>query len=300
MAVTLEILQPIPIKSMPDGRERLIQDLIAKDPSVLTLGRLELQARERIQSSGGRLDFILRDDNNDIWYEVEIQLGKTDESHIIRTIEYWETEKRRHPEINHVAVIVAEEITGRFFNVIHLLNQNIPVIALQMSATRLGNGYGLLFTKVLGHERPSDRSEESQAEVPATYWEQKSAPFAMKAAVELVKYARANFRQTIEARYNRNYIGTWIQGRVSNFVTFNPQRHALRISFHCSRTSKFDKQLEDLGIEWEYKVGTHPRYVLRLLESEIHEYHKLIKDLMKQSFEECEGEDSGAEDEDDG
>ena len=45
-------------------------------------------------------------------YEVEIQLGTTDESHIIRTIEYWDIERRRYPQYDHVAVIVAEEITA--------------------------------------------------------------------------------------------------------------------------------------------------------------------------------------------
>ncbi len=37
----------------------------------------------------GRLDLLLQDANQRR-YEVEIQLGATDESHIIRTIEYWD------------------------------------------------------------------------------------------------------------------------------------------------------------------------------------------------------------------
>jgi hypothetical protein len=57
------------------------------------------------------------------------RLGMTDESHIIRTVEYWDTERRRWPQYEHVAVIVAEEITGRFFNVISLFNGFIPIIA---------------------------------------------------------------------------------------------------------------------------------------------------------------------------
>ena len=54
-------------------------------------------------------------------YEVELQCA-TDETHIIRTIEYWDIERRRFPEYDHVAVIVVEEITARFFNVIGLFN----------------------------------------------------------------------------------------------------------------------------------------------------------------------------------
>jgi hypothetical protein len=84
-------------------------------------------------------------------YELELQLGATDESHIIRTIEYWNTERRRRwPQYDHVAVIVAEEITARFFNVISLFNAFIPIIAIQMSAIELGDAVTLVFSTVLG------------------------------------------------------------------------------------------------------------------------------------------------------
>ena len=43
-------------------------------------------------------------------YEVEIQLGATDESHLIRTIEYWDIERRCYPQYEHVAVIAAEDV----------------------------------------------------------------------------------------------------------------------------------------------------------------------------------------------
>jgi hypothetical protein len=49
-------------------------------------------------------------------FEVELQLGPTDESHIIRTIEYWNIERRRYPQYDHVGVIVAEQITARTYS----------------------------------------------------------------------------------------------------------------------------------------------------------------------------------------
>jgi hypothetical protein len=79
-----------------------------------------------------------------------LQLGATDESHIIGTIEYWDTERRRWPQYDHVAVMVAEEITARFFNVICLFNGFIPIIAIQMSAIELGDAVTLVFSTVLG------------------------------------------------------------------------------------------------------------------------------------------------------
>ncbi len=66
--------------------------------------------REKIQYSGGRLDLLLSDGDS-TRFEVEVMLGPTDPSHIIRCIEYWDIERRRYPAYDHIAVLVAEEIT---------------------------------------------------------------------------------------------------------------------------------------------------------------------------------------------
>jgi len=59
--------------------------------------------------------------------------------HIVRAIEYWDIERKRYPQYDHCAVLVAEEITGRFLNVISLFNGFIPVIALRMQAIAVGD-----------------------------------------------------------------------------------------------------------------------------------------------------------------
>jgi hypothetical protein len=92
----------------------------------LGLGELHVVQREKAQPSGGRIDFIMSDLDNETRYEVELMLGPVNESHIVRTIEYWDVERQRYPTLEHRAVIVAEEITSRFFNVIRLLNRAVP------------------------------------------------------------------------------------------------------------------------------------------------------------------------------
>ncbi len=106
------------LKDHPDLDERWLQDRIGEDPALLGLGDLVLKDRERPQPRAGRLDLLLQDAETNKRYEVEVQLGKTDEAHIIRTIEYWDIERKRYPQYDHTAVIVAEDITGRFLNVI--------------------------------------------------------------------------------------------------------------------------------------------------------------------------------------
>ena len=126
-----------------------LQDQISDNPACLGLGELEVLAKERTQASGGRLDILLKNPEDDTMYEVEVMLGETDESHIIRTIEYWDNEKRRWPQREHYAVLVAESITRRFFNVIQLLSYSIPIIAIQVSIVESPTGRTLFFTKVL-------------------------------------------------------------------------------------------------------------------------------------------------------
>ncbi len=92
-----------------------LQGEIARDPSLLGLGEVELLRKEKAQPSGGRIDFVMAEPGRETRYEIEVMLGETDPSHIIRTIEYWDMERQRYPTLEHRAVIVAEEITARFF-----------------------------------------------------------------------------------------------------------------------------------------------------------------------------------------
>lgn len=129
----------VQLKNHPEFNEKWVQKLIADDPSILGLGDLVLRDVERMQPRAGRLDLLLQDPDTQRRYEVELQLGPTDESHIIRTIEYWDIEKKRYPQYDHCAVLIAEDITSRFLNVISLFNGTMPLIAIQMQALIVGD-----------------------------------------------------------------------------------------------------------------------------------------------------------------
>ena len=91
----LTISRPVSLKNHPTINERWLQEQIIENPSLLGLGDLMVHRVERQQPTGGRVDLILQDE--DTRYEVELQLGPLDESHIIRTIEYWDMERRLYP-----------------------------------------------------------------------------------------------------------------------------------------------------------------------------------------------------------
>ena len=108
----LEFIKPerISLKSHTEFTEKRLQQRIKDDPGLLGLGDdVALLDAERIQHRAGRLDLLLHDEQLNRRYEVELMLGASDPSHIIRSIEYWDIERRRYPAYDHVAVLVAED-----------------------------------------------------------------------------------------------------------------------------------------------------------------------------------------------
>lgn len=202
--------------------EKWLQARIEEDPGLLGLGDVIVIQRERPQSTGGRIDFLLKDPEIQTMYEVEIQLGSTDESHIIRTIEYWDIEKRRFPSKEHKAVIVAEEITNRFFNVISLMNRSIPIIAIQLNAVKVEDKVLLNFTKVLDiYEEPEDEEDLGGETVDRAYWENRSNHKSIALTDELIEITKEMCKDQ-RVTYNKHHIALGTPRK--NFAWFHPRK----------------------------------------------------------------------------
>jgi hypothetical protein len=275
----------ISLKLHPECNEKWVQELIASDPSILGLGELVLRDKERIQPHAGRLDLLLQDIESSHRYEVEIQLGSTDERHIIRTIEYWDIERKRYPQYEHSAVLIAEDITSRFLNIVSLFNGTIPLIALQMQALKVGSHTTLVFTKVMDELSRGIVDEDEDAEAaPAdrAYWEKRAAKSIVQLADELLGMA-LEIDSTLELKYNRYYIGFSKAGQAFNFCTFRPRRSTMMLSFFLPRTGDIDKMLDQAGIETlEYSRGT---YRVSLHKEDIAKHKDLLKELMQLAYQ---------------
>jgi len=190
--------------------EYWLQDQIYENPSCLGIGELESVAKERRQSSGGRLDILLKNPEDDSMYEVELMLGETDESHIIRTIEYWDNEKRRWPQRQHYAVLVAENITRRFFNVIQLLSHSIPIIAIQVNMIESNNQKALHFSKILDTYEEIDDGTGIDEIYDELFWKKK-ATWTIDASKVLLEVVGPIFEEPT-LRYVKNYIAINVSG----------------------------------------------------------------------------------------
>ena len=250
----------IAMRDSPAFSERWLQEYIEADPSVLGLGDLRVIERERRMPGGGRLDLLLIDPDSGVRYEVELQTGATDGDHIIRTLEYWDLERRRYPHAEHVAVIVAEQVTGRFFNVIGLFNRHIPIIAVQMEAYDLGDDDVLLtFATVLDHVAASpDDIEAAAAPVfNREYWDEQTAPEIMDVVDGLFELLR-EIDETVTPKFNKWYIGVRTGRSVTNYVAFHPKQQWVRTELRLPEEAVDDAALEAAGIErLSYRKGWH-------------------------------------------
>ena len=173
------------------------------------------------------MDLLLQDPDTKRRYEVEVQLGATDEAHIIRTVEYWDIRRKRYPQYEHCAVLVPEDITSRFLNVIALFNGTIPLIAVQMQALKVGDYTTVVFTRVMDELSRGVVDEDEDAEAaPAdrSYWEKRRYKATVQLADDLLGIAWELNSSFLELKYNRFYIGLSKDGRPFNFVLFHPQR----------------------------------------------------------------------------
>lgn len=201
------------------GDEYWLQNQIYNNPNCLGLGELDAIDKERRQS-GGRLDILLKNPEDDSMFEVEVMLGETDESHIIRTIEYWDNEKRRWPQRQHYAVLVAESITRRFFNVIQLLSHSIPIIAIQANIIEVNGQKSLNFVKVLDtFEEIDDDSSINNEIFDEKYWQNKA-----KWVIETANVLQAELSEIIgetALNYTKNYLA--ITSHNNNLFLLHPR-----------------------------------------------------------------------------
>ena len=283
--------QRISLKAHTNFNELWVQQRISDDPTILGIGDLILRDRERIQRRAGRLDLLLQDPDTKRRYEVELQLGSTDEGHIIRTIEYWDNERKRYPQYEHCAVLVAEDVTSRFLNVVSLFNGTIPLIALQMQAFEVGEHTTLVFTTIIDELTRGVVDEDEDADAAPTdraYWEQAKGTKDTVAMVDEALDVARTIDPTLELKYNKFYIGLARNRQPFNFVWFRPTRMNMTLHFRIKQTDEIDAIIDSSGLDAEYNDRTE-LYRIRIRKGGVKKHTDSICNLMNLAYKSRNG-----------
>ncbi len=288
MPLTYVEHKPVYLKSHPELNEAWLQERIADNPAILGLGEVEVLDRERSQGRAGRLDLLLSDPDSNTRFEVELMLGATDPSHVVRTIEYWDIERRRYPAYDHVAVLVAENVTARFLNVLGLFAGSIPLVAIQLNGLEVDGKIILNFVNVLDQrELRADDTEDSGGKIPVDrpYWEAKSSPEVLKMVDEVYEMIRESAPNQ-QLNYNRHFVGLTDGVRSRNFVVFRPRKAHLRIGVGVSNPDEWAERLEENALDVTRK---RRRVLINASRKQLNHSRGLIQELVTQAASETLG-----------
>ncbi len=275
------------LTSVAELDEEWVQSLIEDDPSILGIGDLIVKDRQRKQPHAGRLDLLLQDPDTLRRYEVELQLGKTDETHIIRAIEYWDVERKRYPQYEHCAVLVAEDITSRFLNVISLFNGTMPFMAIQMQAYEVGQQITLVFTRVMDEfSRGLVGDDEDELAVPADkeYWVRRAAKETVALADDILAKIK-EMEPSLELNYNKPYIGLRRDGKADNFLSFIPRKKNIIFELRLPQSEEVDQIIDEAEFDQMEYHKRSERYRLRLTKDDISSNSAFLLELARRAYE---------------
>lgn len=234
--------------------EYWLQDYICQNPSCLGLGDIELVSREKKQSSGGRLDILMKGSDEEL-YEIEVMLGETDETHIIRTIEYWDIEKKKRPKRQHTAVLVAEKINTRFYNVINLLSHSVPIIGIQANLYKTSeNQVSMIFTKIIDSFEEPEIEEEGEALHGLELLKGKSPEAAQ--VIERLTPIVVNSCADNRINHRKNGATVFIGGEKKITVTKRGNKQAsVQYKISDENRNSVEELLDSKAISYDFKGG---------------------------------------------
>jgi len=138
--------------------EAWLEKWLTEKPSRLGLGEITIQNKQlfHYRNQGGRLDVLGYRPDLDTYYEIEIMLGECDADHGFRTLDYWARERLLKPNSRHVAVLIAEDLSGRYKTLIETLPQFLPFIGIEIQVLKLPFQEGVATIRMSIVAQPDD------------------------------------------------------------------------------------------------------------------------------------------------
>ena len=157
-------------------------------------------------------------------------------------------------------------------NVINLFNGAIPLIALQMTAYKVGDEISLTFTKVIDKITPGTDEQDEYEITGRPYWENHSTKKMLK-TVDDIFADLAEYVTGYELKYNKFYIGISKDGVAKNFISFKPKKSFLYLIFKANEDKQLSDKLEEAGLDITYE-SRWKQYRIKLIDFDDYKKHR--------------------------
>jgi hypothetical protein len=277
--------------------ERWLQDWLAADPSRLGLGDVTIIDQEQTQGHAGLLDLLALDRGSDTYYSIEVQLGEIDGSHSFRVFDYWARNRIRIAGKTHVAVLMAENASGRFRPALEALAETVPLVVIELRCWQ-GDDEALLIPDIVIANRSLDLSDTPAAaateERTEADWRQEASEEAWAFKETFVRWVTENLGPVRVDYKPKSYVGvrvgrrTWapLWLRQDGATVYLPDPDGSRSDDPSLAFENFEPRLRDEGVtaSWvpNYNARANP-VSLRLRRPDLD--RPVIQELLRASYE---------------
>ena len=226
-----------------------------------------------------------------------MQLGEIDASHSFRVFDYWARNRARIPGKTHVAVLMAENTSGRFRAALEALAETVPLVVIELRCWQ-GRGEALLIPEIVIANESLDLSDTAAAatteERTEPDWRNDATDEAWAFKEAFVGWVTDHLGQVRVDYKPKSYIGvrvgrrTWapLWLRQDGATVYLPDPDGSRSEEASLAFEQFEPRLRQIGVtaSWvpNYNAKANPVSV-RLRRADLDE--PAVQELLRASFE---------------
>jgi hypothetical protein len=172
-------------------------------------------------------------------------------------------------------------------NVIQLFNGAIPLIALKMTAYKVGDEYALTFVKVLDEISFGlvDEDEPVAETTDRLYWESERGTAKTLSLTDHLLSLIKEVEPNASLRYTKHYIGLGVNGAPNNFILFVRRKGQVIMRIRLPKEKEYDELLERAGFTMLAYDSEYSQYGLRIDSQLDGSQRDLMLDLIRKSQE---------------
>jgi hypothetical protein len=183
-------------------------------------------------------------------------------------------------------VLIAEEVTSRFLNVMSLLAGSIPLVAIQLNVLKVEDQLLLDFVKVLDQRalREDDAGETGGGEANRSMWEERVGSDVMKICDRIAEIANEVAEPKLELKYQKRHLGLCPHGSFFNVAALIPKMAFVAVRMGIPDSDAWLKRFQDAGSEVNSR---NPGSItIRIRRDELQEHAVMVRELLHQAVRE--------------